>query len=58
MGSRDVILLLRQCNEWLQIKILRVLGSRFLRCECSLVGQWPIDYLVQIVQQILGAGYH
>jgi hypothetical protein len=41
-----------------QIETLCMLGSGFLRLERSLVVQWPIDYLVQVAQQILGAGYH
>jgi hypothetical protein len=42
----------------LQTRILHVLGSGFLKRECSLIEQWPIDYLVQVVQQNLGAGNH
>jgi hypothetical protein len=34
----------------LQIRTLRVLGSEFLKRECFLVEQWPIDYLVRVVQ--------
>jgi hypothetical protein len=42
----------------LQIRTLHVLGSGFLKRECFLIEQWPIDYLVWVVQQNLGAGDH
>jgi hypothetical protein len=39
-------------------RILRVLGSGFLKHECFLIEQWLIDYLVWVVQQNLDAGNH
>jgi hypothetical protein len=39
-------------------RILCVLGSGFLKRECFLFEQWPIDYLVRVVQQSLSDGNH
>jgi hypothetical protein len=45
-------------SRGLLTKTLRMLGSGFLKHECFQIEQWPIDYLVWVVQRNLGAGDH